>query len=119
MRMRMEATKGTYFRREKESNAATVLYEIDMLRFARERLLSPARWFEACDEWLYLEAFLLHYRNLIEFFGKKRHGPGDLSILRPDNIWPGTVPEQSDPVIETQLEEAGVRLAYLLDTALK
>ncbi len=33
-----------------------------------------------------LEGFLLHFRNLIDFFGKKPGGD-DLSISRPDKIW--------------------------------
>ncbi|HEX6502419.1 MAG TPA: hypothetical protein VF011_04175 [Terriglobales bacterium] len=32
--------------------------------------------------WAMLEAFLLHYRNLIEFFGSK----GDLKVSEPD-VW--------------------------------
>jgi hypothetical protein len=93
--MKMPTTGGSYCRREKESDADTVLYEIDMLRFARDRLLSPQPWWEERDEWLYLEDFLLHYRNLIEFFGKKGPRESDLSILRPDCIWPGRVPDKA------------------------
>ncbi len=56
----------------------TVLYEIDMLRFAHERMLPPP-WDGARegDVWVYLESFLVHYRNLLEFFGKK--SPDDLA----------------------------------------
>jgi hypothetical protein len=35
-----------------------------------------------------LESFLLHYRNLVEFFGKVPREKTDLSIQRPDKIWP-------------------------------
>src|ERR1700722_8171473 len=87
--------RSTYSRRAKENDAQTVLYEIDLLRFARERLLSPQGWWTELDEWLYLEDFLLHYRNLIEFFGKQKHLRGDdLSILRPERIWPGSMPDK-------------------------
>lgn len=92
----MPATGGSYCRRKKESNAQTVLYEIDMLRFARKRLLSPQAWWEELDGWLYLEDFLLHYRNLIEFFGKKKLGKGDLSIFQPEHIWRGGLPDKPD-----------------------
>lgn len=44
----------------------TVLYEIYMLRFAAEQLdLNKTDK----DAWVYLESFLLHFRNLIEFLG--------------------------------------------------
>jgi len=91
----MPTTGGSYCRRKKESDAQTVLYEIDLLRFARKRLLSPQPWWEELDEWLYLEDFLLHYRNLIEFFGKEKHGKGDLTIFQPERIWPDRVPDKA------------------------
>jgi|SRR5690348_6016431 len=69
-----------FFRPEKLSHAQTVLYEIDMLRFARERLLRCAG--RSGDEWVFLEDFLLHFRNLIEFFGKPPSRNSDLSILK-------------------------------------
>jgi hypothetical protein len=85
----------TYSRRTKENDAQTVLYEIDLLRFARERLLAPQPWWTELDEWLYLEDFLLHYRNLIEFFGKQNPGSGDLSILYPERIWLANSPDKT------------------------
>ncbi len=91
----MPTTGGSYCRREKESDGDIVLYEIDMLRFARERLLSPQPWWEERDEWLYLEDFLLHYRNLIEFFGKEKYGKGDLTIFQPESIWLDRVPDKA------------------------
>jgi hypothetical protein len=42
---------------------------------------------------------------------------GDLSIENPAPITPA-YEHQADPVIELQLEKAGVRLAYLLDANL-
>ena len=41
-----------------------------MLRFAAKRLVRE-RWEEPQDAWVYLEDFLVHYRNLIEFLGKQ------------------------------------------------
>jgi hypothetical protein len=92
--MKMSSTDGTYFRPDKEDNAQTVLYEIDLLRFAKGRLEASST---KGDEWVYLEDFLLHYRNLIEFFGKgKKHlSNGDLSIRLPERIWPGRVPDKA------------------------
>jgi hypothetical protein len=83
---------GEFSRPSKVNNAQTVLYEIDMLRFAKNRLEAAST---PGDEWVYLEGFLLHYRNLIEFFGKQQIGDGDLSILQPDLIWPGQVPKKA------------------------
>ncbi len=75
-------------RADKLTHAQTILYEIDMLRFAYDRM--PFLWADAreADLWVYLETFLLHYRNLVEFFGKAPTKKTDLSIQRPDRIWP-------------------------------
>lgn len=56
----------------KLNDADTVLYEIYMLRFAAKRLVRE-RWEEPQDAWVYLEDFLVHYRNLIEFVGKQNN----------------------------------------------
>jgi len=90
----MSATDGAYSRPGKEDDAQTVLYEIDLLRFAKSRLETAST---QGDEWVYLEDFLLHYRNLIEFFGKPlpKKENGDLSILLPDRIWPRRIPDQA------------------------
>ena len=62
----------TFSRLEKATDAETILYEIDMLRFAASELIGGK--LERGDrEWVYLECFLLHYRNLIEFVGKSSH----------------------------------------------
>jgi len=93
----MTFPRGLYSRPDKLNHAQTVLYEIDMLRFAKERLSSPQTASVKPDECVYLEAFLLHYRNLIEFFGKRKQDvkPDSLSILRPEDIWPGRVPDKA------------------------
>ena len=69
-------------RPDKLTHAQTILYEIDMLRFA-------AHSFGEQDElssWRNLECSLLHFRNLIEVFGKPP-SRDDLSIQRPETIW--------------------------------
>jgi len=43
-----------------------------MLRFAAKRLVQE-RWEDPQDAWVYLEDFLVHYRNLIEFLGKQKN----------------------------------------------
>lgn len=71
-------------RPSKFTNAQTILYEIDMFRFAAGKLVEQ----NGPSSWLTLECFLLHFRNLIEFFGKPQPRPGDLNIRTPDAIWP-------------------------------
>jgi hypothetical protein len=79
-----------YSRPDKETHADTVLYEIEMLAFAKAHLEKAST---KGEQWAYLEDFLLHYRNLIEFFGKPKPRDGDLSVCRPDSIWQGAIPE--------------------------
>lgn len=57
-------------------------YEIRMLRFCLERLDKRPPSLADEDRWLYLEGFLLHYRNLIRFFSGKHNQPqkGDVSV---------------------------------------
>ena len=69
----------------KLNHADTVLYEIDMLRFAAKRL-ARERWEEPQDAWVYLEDFLVHYRNLIEFLGKPKKKIRDTD-LHLTTIW--------------------------------
>ena len=88
----MPNANGHYSRPEKLDDAKTILYEIEMLRFARGRLHSPTASWSPADEWVYLEDFLLHYRNLIEFFGNQSPRNTDLSIRNPADFWAGAVP---------------------------
>jgi hypothetical protein len=53
-----------------------------MLRHAINRLAEQE--LTKRDAWVYLEAFLLHYRNLIEFLGKVNPRPTDLHVT---TIW--------------------------------
>jgi len=65
----------------KLSHSDTILYEIYMLRFACSQLIRQ-QWEHERDAWVYLESFLVHYRNLIEFLGKpvNRLRQGDIHI---------------------------------------
>src|SRR5690242_17651992 len=72
-----------YRRLDKADYEDIVLYEIDQLRFAAERLYKE-QWEDYRDAWVYLESFLVHYRNLIEFLGKPRPRDDDVHIT---NIW--------------------------------
>jgi hypothetical protein len=85
----------TLSRPKKLDHVATVRYEIDMLRYAFKRL--DERKLVERDAWVYLEAFLLHFRNLIEFLGKENPSTTDLHVT---TIWqsanlpvPTTLPE--------------------------
>src|SRR5580698_3571258 len=76
-----------YARRPKQSHRDTVSYEIGMLEFCNRRLtetVGPV----AEDKALYLEGFLLHYRNLIRFFSGLHHRGDDLSTAD-SNAWAG------------------------------
>src|SRR5258708_19792875 len=69
----------------KLSHSDTILYEIYMLRFSCSRLIRE-QWENERDAWVYLESFVVQYRNLIEFLGKpqNRLRQGDIHIT---NIW--------------------------------
>jgi len=73
----------------KGSHKDTVLYEIYMLRFSFRHLL-PLLNSSGPETWGWLELFLLHYRNLIEFLGSdKKLRKSDLhvsNLWKPDNL---------------------------------
>jgi len=92
-----------YSRPNKLDHAATVRYEIQMLRFSYQRL-AEQRLTER-DAWVYLESFLLHYRNLIDFLGNDRLRPGDLHVT---NIW--TLMNLTQPGNLNDIYEKGKRL---------
>ena len=71
----------------KFTNAQTVLYEIDMLRFTAGSFGKE----RGPEEWRNLECFLLHFRNLIEFFGSDPRGD-NLNIKKPEAIWGNDMP---------------------------
>ena len=78
-------------RPSKYTNAQTILYEIDVLRFTAGRFQkSENEW----GEWSNLACFLLRFRNLIEFFGNPQPRRDDLNIQTPEKIWldPATMP---------------------------
>jgi hypothetical protein len=80
-----ETMPATFSRPDKLKDAGTIVYEIDMVRFAARRLLR-GRWESDKDKWAYLECFLLHYRNLIEFLGREENLLQDTD-LHVSNIW--------------------------------
>lgn len=76
-----------YARRAKESHRDTVTYEIEMLRFCAQRVIEGQHPEEE-DQAVYLEGFMLHYRNLVRFFSGEHHheDKGDLSTANP-HVW--------------------------------
>jgi hypothetical protein len=64
---------GEYSRTEKESHLDTIHYELTMLNFcgAQLELLSPAG--DRASFNVFLECFLLHYRNTMEFLSGSHH----------------------------------------------
>jgi len=71
-----------FSRPKKLGHIDTIHYEIDMLRFATKRLVEEK--LTERDAWVYLEAFLLHYRNLIDFLGMENPRTTDLHVT---TIW--------------------------------
>jgi hypothetical protein len=99
-------TQKLHSRPDKLEDAQTILYEIDMLRFSKNRL-DEGKFQSDADEWIYLEAFLLHFRNLIEFFRGKISGD-TLTILQPWDFWSKEIPDVTElvrPDIWTKYEE--------------
>jgi hypothetical protein len=75
-------------RPSKFSHAQTILYEIEMLRFTVGAFAEADKEPDERSSWRNLECFLLHFRNLIEFFGKPQPRKNDLNIRMPEKIWP-------------------------------
>lgn len=70
----------------KLSHTQTMLYEVDMLRETGSQL-EKDKWQGEFHKWVVLEAFLLHFRNLIEFFGGPDPRDTDLSIDKTQSFW--------------------------------
>ncbi len=71
-------------RRRKESHLDTVNYEIEMLDFCFKK---TRRKNSKLEGYLAMEGFLLHYRNLLEFFSGK-HKSSNVSTYKP-RTWAG------------------------------
>src|ERR1019366_3919100 len=98
---------------KKDNNFLTVLYEIDMLRFAYGQVVCPREAAREADVWVFLEVFLLHYRNLLDFFGKEPRFATDLSIARPEMIWSqedGLENRMPDDAALKEMQNRGIRL---------
>jgi hypothetical protein len=85
--MRRPGGNWSISRIDKAEQYQTVLYEIDMLRYSYSNILQPPAAARDADVWAYLESFLVHYRNLLDFFGKPNPWDTDLTIEHPEMIW--------------------------------
>jgi hypothetical protein len=94
-----------YLRSDKLNHADTILHEIDMLRFAASRL-DEGDWRLPRDAWVYLESFLVHYLNLIEFLGKPTK-PSDTD-LHVTTIW--RQEKLTPPAALEEIHKKGVEL---------
>jgi hypothetical protein len=102
--MRRPGGNWSISRIDKAEHFQTVLYEIDMLRFSFSQLSTPPDAARDADVWAYLESFLVHYRNLLDFFGKEPSRDTDLSIRRPEAIWSAAVGLADSSPAEEPLE---------------
>src|SRR5204863_7667702 len=83
------------------THAQTHLYENDSFRFAAGRLTEENTW----RNWLDLECFLLHFRNLIEFFGNPNPRGDNLTILDPESLWPDSANKPTKEILERLYRE--------------
>ncbi len=95
----------TFSRPNKLDHVDTVRHEIYMLRFSIQRL-AEGKLIER-DAWVYLESFLLHYRNLIDFLGCEIENlrSDDLHIT---NIW--KLANLIEPMNVTEIYARGKKL---------
>jgi len=109
-----------YSRSEKESHLHTIHYEIAMLIFCGQQLdtLSPGT--QKAHFNAFLECFLIHYRNLVEFFSGSRHRPArrpgdtrDLSVAD-SNPWAGRSLSAAE-IAELQPPATELERRYFLD----
>ncbi len=91
---------------DKLNHSDTISYEMHMLRFAATRL-REGNWKNEKDAWVYLESFLTHYRNLLDFLGKRNPSATDVHIR---TIW--ALDRLQAPV---DLEDIGTKGALLLE----
>jgi hypothetical protein len=80
------------------SHAQALLYEMDLFR-ETARQLEVNKWQGDFHKWIVLESFLLHFRNLVEFFGRPDSPGHHLSIKKPESFWPDTATRPADPAL--------------------
>jgi hypothetical protein len=92
------------FRRPKESHRDTIAYEIEMLQFSAGKLLSATLRSEQ-EEWMHLEVFLLHFRNIIRVLSGENHRHDDISTAAA-YLWAGRdlSPEEIEQIQKPAIE---------------
>ncbi len=87
-----------YERPKKASHLHTLWYEVDMLDYCLQ-MLSAGAVRSKPEESVYLEGFLLHYRNVLRFLSGIGHRRSDLSTAEP-KVWAGRVltPEEVEQI---------------------
>src|SRR6266704_5878217 len=87
-----------YDRPKKVSHLHTLWYEIDMLDYCLQ-MLSAGPLRSKPEESVYLEGFLLHYRNVMRFLSGIGHRRNDLSTAEP-KVWAGRAltPQEVDQI---------------------
>lgn len=103
--MRRRGGNWSISRIDKAEHSQTVLYEIDMLRYSYSRILKPPDAARDADVWAYLESFLVHYRNLVLFFGKSDAIETDLILKHPQMIWSAEAGLENRMPTEENLEK--------------
>lgn len=91
-----------YSRPKKLTHSDTVLYEIYMLRHTANKL---SERLTGRDAWVHLEAFLVHFRNLIEFLGNDHPRDTDVHLT---NVW--GLEYLEEPASTRDLHERGKQL---------
>ncbi len=84
----------TFARPPKLSHLDTIRWEIDMLDHCFRRLVEGPT-----DKYVYLECFLLHYRNLLEFFSANHTRSDDDLSIQDWKVWADRTP--ASPEIAT------------------
>ncbi len=105
--MRRPGGNWSVSRIDKAEHYQTVLYEIDMLRYSYSQILTPPDAAKDADVWAYLESFLVHYRNMLDFVGKAVASNTDLTLGHPEMIWsPGSGLTDRAPCQKTLEQDA-------------
>jgi hypothetical protein len=89
-------------RPHKETHRDTINYEIDMLEFTLAKLREPPTTWVQDDTNVYLEGFLLHFRNLIRFLNGENEQVDDLSLKTPARWMNGEVNPDEIAAIRTR-----------------
>jgi hypothetical protein len=110
-----EARKGNWCveRIGKADYYEIVLYEVDLLRFSYSKLAARPDGANEADDWLYLECFLLHYRNLLDFFGDPKPRKTDITLEKPGAVWSadsGLAGRQPKPKDLDEMRQKGLTL---------